>query len=169
MTSVDDDGGGAAEYPAGPYGNEKGEVFPRMTFLDQTGRVVDLADDFQGTHGTRVLFFTTMWCTPCIPDAEYLAAELATEYPGAAGLGALFEGLDGAAPDLEDAALYNQEVETFEFVADVGQGVHDVFSIGAGLPRVVVLRTETMQIVHIGTGHDMDAILGAVAQVEAGG
>jgi hypothetical protein len=167
VTSVDDDGGASAEYPAGPYGNEVGEVFPRMTFLDESGAVVDLADDFEGPLSARVLFSTTMWCTPCIPDAEYLATQLAEKHPSAGGLGSIFEGLDGAAPDIEDAALYNQEVETFEFVADVGQGIHDVFPVGASLPRVVVLRTDTMQIAHVATGHDMDAVLDAVVQVEA--
>jgi hypothetical protein len=161
-TSVDDDGGAAADYPTGPYGKQVGEVFPRMTFLDEGGEVVDLADDYLGTLAARVIFGTTSWCAPCIPDAEYLHERIQEDHPDVAAYGVLTENPHGDDATAQDAENYNSDVLAFEFLADPGRVLEDVFFVASAYPRVAVLATDTMQIVYIGTGHDMDAVLDAL-------
>ena len=166
-TSVDDDGGQTAEYPDGPFGNALDDTFPRMTFVDRQGGIVDLADDYESTLEARVLFFTTSWCSPCVPDAEALAANLEEYHPDSAAFGVLFENLSGGSAEASDADAYNDSLDSFEFLADPGRAVDAVFEVASSLPRTVVLDTATMQVAYIGTGHDMVPVVEAVIAIEA--
>ena len=166
VTSVDDEAGEDAEYPGGPYGKEPGEVFPRMTFVDAAGAVVDLANDYEADHRVRVLFATTAWCSPCVPDAEYLHQQMDGAFAGSRAYGLLLEDVHGGAARAEDAAAFNLELTSFEFLADPGKAMEGVFSVAAAYPRVVVLSTQEMRIVYIGTGHDMDAVVDGIESVE---
>lgn len=166
VTSVDDEAGVDANYPLGPYGKEVGEVFPRMTFLDEAGAVVDLADDYLGDTPVRVIFGTTSWCSPCVPDAEYLFAQMRDKYPSSGAFGLLLEGPYGDPAEPKDALAYNGELESFEFLADPGRALEGVFSVASAYPRVAVIVTDTMQIVYIGSGHDMDAVLDGIGSVQ---
>jgi len=166
VTSVDEEAGADANYPHGPYGNQVGEVFPRMTFVDQQGAIVDLADDYLSETPVRILFGTTSWCSPCVPDAEYLFAQMQERHPATGAFGLLLENLYGEQAGPEDALAYNGELESFEFLADPGRALEAVFTVASTYPRVTVLATDTMQIVYIATGHDMDAVLAAVSSVE---
>jgi len=156
----------AADYPEGPYGKEVGDTFPRMTFLDRHGGVVDLADDYQGSLRARIVFATAMWCQPCVGDAEALHAEMLENHPESGSLGVLFEDNHGGEVSAQEAGAYNDGVDAFEFVADPGLAIHAVFEVAASLPRVVVLDTETMQIAYIDTGHDMVSVVEAVIAIE---
>lgn len=166
VTSVDDEAGTDANYPLGPYGKEIGEVFPRMTFLDEEGAVVDLADDYLSEMSVRIVFGTTSWCSPCVPDAEYLFAQMQEKHPACGAFGILLEDLYGEQAEPEDALAYNGELESFEFLADPGRALEGVFTVASAYPRVAVLATDTMQIVYIATGHDMDAVLAALTSAQ---
>ena len=166
VTSVDDEAGMDANYPLGPYGKQVGEVFPRMTFLDEEGAVVDLADDYLSNMPVRIIFGTTSWCSPCIPDAEYLFTQMQEKHPVSGAFGILLEDLYGDQAQPKDARAYNGELESFEFLADPGRALEGVFTVASAYPRVAVLATDTMQIVYIATGHDMDAVLAGVTSAE---
>ena len=68
----------------------------------------------------------------------------------------------GGAPTAADAADYNAHVEAFDFVADVDRDFDDLFAGTGTIPRVLVIDTRTMTIVHKATGNGTGSMLAAV-------
>ncbi len=77
-------------------------------------------------------------------------------------IGVIFENSFSQTPAVQDAIDYNAEVDAFEFFSDIDQLTVPFFPQG-GLPRVLVVNTETMEIVYKANSYDEAAIIAAAA------
>lgn len=139
-------------------GNEEGDTIANLGLIDQCGEDVSLWD-FAGSY--RILFMTTYWCGVCrneaeeIPErtADFLEEGLVEDF---SYILILSEDYNGNAPTMDEAALYDEQIEASGF-AVTANPAQDVITEtpwdGYHLPGKCVLSPE-MELLHCYDGED---------------
>lgn len=153
------DAGGTAEYPAGPYGINVGDVIANLAFVDPDGNPVTLAD--LRTDGVRALYINTAagWCTACREEQP----EIQALYEARADDGLLvvvtyFEDNEFNPAEPAEAAQWAATYAlTFPVLADP-EFVTSAYYDEAQTPMNLVIDVDSMRIGHISTGVNLDEV-----------
>jgi hypothetical protein len=162
-----------AEYPAGPYGSERGSIIADHVFLGwrdpvrsgydenrlEEVRLSDFYDPRGGSTELLVINASAVWCPACrtemaVIDSEGLAALYRER--GVALLGTLFEDRSGLPAKPADLALWGNGLTTFrvEFplVLDPALKLGPYFS-QAVTPLNLVVDARSMEILNVFMGY----------------
>ena len=151
------------EYPAGPYGEEIGEVIAPLSFLDADGREVSLRKTYRNYHHQLLLITTSAeWCTACIKEQPKLE-ELYQTYKsrGLSVIVTMFQdgNFEPATPAVatEWRDKYNLSFPVFADPANPStfSPYYDVNLT----PMVMLVEVATMRIVYLTQGFDEDQII----------
>lgn len=155
-------------YPPGPYGLEKGNIFPPITMKgyklgQQPWTDIAIQDyyDPDGSRGVYAIYYviSAEWCVPCQEEAKMLPGFYTNLYHprGAAFMTGVFE---NAAHKPSDQATVDRWLAksgiNFDIGADSDAQAMPTDS-GAGIPRNYIINPRTMQIYRINTGVNPDA------------
>jgi hypothetical protein len=69
-------GGGACDYPAGPYGLNLGQRFPDFSFTDCDGNAFSFSRDAFCDAALTLVVVGSGWCVPCREEAARAEADL---------------------------------------------------------------------------------------------
>jgi len=149
-----------AVYPEGPFGNRVDGVMENVSLVRSDDSEVSMATlRLDPSRKVLLIFNTAAWCSRCaadMPDLIELHEDLGER--GLTVMVSLFQDNGQDRPNGRDAALYQREHDLpFLVVADPTQLMLEYFE-RVGLPMVLVVDLESMDIVHAELGWSLPAM-----------
>ena len=145
----------APGYPAGPYGSAVGSTLDNYTLVDLEGASVSV-DDLRTTP-VALFYLTATWCFTCGPETAWLNEQLPSR-PEVSANAIVFQNRDYAAPGPEDGVYFRDTNEpVFPVLVDSAQEFSGDVTPDV-IPLNLVVRTDTMEIVHRSFGFDPDTL-----------
>ncbi|GAC1351181.1 MAG: hypothetical protein NVSMB1_01740 [Polyangiales bacterium] len=157
------------DYPDGPYGIEKGKVFPPIEMEGYKGgqggtwAKFSMKDyyDVDGKKGVYAILFVVSaeWCVPCQQEAKKLTEFFADPYKkqGAAFIGGMIQNYKH---EPADQKTVDRWIAKFHTNFDIGIG-NDLDSqtlpATAGIPRNYIIDPRNMVIYRVNSGEDPNA------------
>lgn len=159
---VSGDGADAAPggYPAGPYGTGVDDVIENLAFTTPEGDTLTLGD-IRDASDARVLYINTAagWCTACREEQPLLRDlhDRRTE-DGLAMMLTYFEDANFNPANAAGAGAWRDLYELeFTVVADIENVLSNYYDASLA-PGNIVIALDSMTIVHISTGENLDEV-----------
>lgn len=147
-------------YPGGPYGSSVGATLENYSLVDLEGEPV-VMDDLRTTP-VALFYLTATWCFTCGPETEWLNEQLPSR-PELSAHAVVFQDADYMAPGPDDGIFFRDENGAeFAVLVDSAQEFSGDLTPDV-IPLNLVVRTDTMEIVHRSFGFDADMLDAAFA------
>jgi thiol-disulfide isomerase/thioredoxin len=154
----------AQPYPSGPYGGNKGQVYPDLKIqgypsYDKAGQLQPfcLHDyyDPDGSKGSKLIFidFSSLWCGDCRLESQELPSVYQQYHPKVSFVVLLVDGMANGTPATQsDLNAWDQQYKLpLWTVIDPGRSAYDYR--GHSMPWGVIVNSHTMEVIETLPGY----------------